>query len=655
MEHADHDPARDRELGMDRPIARRDFLNGLAVAVGGALAGTWLPPFAGRTEAVGLQDAAGSYPPDRSGMRGQHPGAFEVAHAVRDGQYVKPPAAANTKETYDVVIVGAGFSGLAAAYYYRDRVGPSARILLLDCMDDFGGHAKRNEFHVGGRMLISYGGTQLISSPFPYSKQARKIMDDLGIDPVALTKKCVVPDVYKGLQNAYFFDKETFGTDRLVIGSPSNGADAAAWKAFLTKTPLSPEVQRDVARIEAEKLDYLPGLTSAQKKDRLSRISYKDYLLTVVKANPGVMPLYQKRPHGLMAIGSDGLAALDGWVYGYPGFQGLNLEPGPAPRMQFTARGEATPQAPPYTFLHPDGMASVARQIVRSLIPAALTGRTPEDIISATTDYGQLDKPGAPIRIRLNSTVVRVLHLGAPASAKEVDVTYVSQGKAYSVRGRGVVMACHNAIIPRLCPEMPPDQQANLKYGVRAPLIYTAVAINNWTAFSKLGIRNVSSPGMYHGGVNLDQAIDIGDYKSPKKPEEPIVLRMTRVPLKAGLPQRDQFRIGHLELLATTFETFERNIRDQIARILAPGGFDPARDIAAITVNRWSHGYAYEYSSLWDPDLPEEKLPYVLGRKPFGRITIANSDSEGSAYADLAMNAGYRAVQDLFGSGAKTA
>jgi spermidine dehydrogenase len=103
-----------------------------------------------------------------------------------------------------------------------------------------------------------------------------------------------------------------------------------------------------------------------------------------------------------------------------------------------------------------------------------------------------------------------------------------------------------------------------------------------------------------------------------------------------------------MELLRTPFATFERNIRDQFARILGGGGFDPARDIDAIIVNRWPHGYGYEYNPLFDPAWAPGQAPHEIGRARFGRIAIANSDAGATAYSDVAIDQAYRAVNELF-------
>src|SRR5436190_15051262 len=274
----------DKELGMDRGITRRDFLNGIAIAIGGAL----LPGIDAEALAQFAQDAPGYYPPALTGMRGSHDGSFDVSHALRDGRFwsaAGQPIA--TGESYDLVVVGGGISGLAAAYFYRARTSPAAKILILDNHDDFGGHAKRNEFRPGGKLWIANGGTAGIESPFPYSREALGLMQTLGIDPPALTDeagKAANRSAYQGLQVGYFFDKETFGVDRLIVGAPgggrgrpSTGSGRAAgapmtWEEFLAKAPLSAEAQKAIARLETERVDYMPGLSSAEKKDRLSRM-----------------------------------------------------------------------------------------------------------------------------------------------------------------------------------------------------------------------------------------------------------------------------------------------------------------------------------------------------------------------------------------------
>ena len=633
------DEKTDRELGMHCPISRRDFLNGVAVGIGGALGGNpLLAAMAADDDAP--EKAPSYYPPALTGMRGNHDGTFTYAHRLRDGQkWDSAGPAAKTGETYDLVVVGGGISGLAAAYFYRKSAGGSARILILDNHDDFGGHAKRNEFRSANRMLLSYGGTQSIESPGAYSAVAKGLIAELGIKTERFYK-AYDRKLYTKLGTAAFFDKETFGEDRLVTGMNST-----PWPEFLAKSPLSDAARRDIARVYTEKVDYLPGLSKEEKLAKLGKITYADYLTKFCKLTPEALPFFQTFPHDLFGVGIDAVSAAacydnidDYESFTYPGFDGLGF-----PERE---------KEEPYIFHFPDGNASVARLLVRSLIRGAVPGSTMEDVVTARADYAKLDQAGSPMRLRLNSTVVHVQHTDAvPAAAsKEVEVAYMRGGKLQSVRAKNCVLACYNMMIPYLCPELPEKQKDALAYLVKTPLVYTHVALRNWTAFSKLGVHHIVAPGGYHTYIALDFPVTLGQYRFPSNPEEPMVLFMLRTPCRPGLPMRDQFRAGRVELMDTPFAKFERNIRDQLGRMLGSTGFDPARDIEGITVNRWAHGYAYTTNALFDPDWKEEEKPWVIGRKRFGSIAIANSDAGASAYTDVAIDQAHRAVTELLAS-----
>jgi spermidine dehydrogenase len=633
--------ADDRALGMDRPIARRDFLDGIAIAAGSIATGM-LPGIVteGLTKEVIAGDRRGPYPPRLTGLRGSHPGSFELAHKLRHGNF--PLRATGLAETYDLVIVGGGISGLSAAYFYRERK-PSARILILDNHDDFGGHAKRNEFELRGRMQLMNGGTLGIDSPRPYSLVAARLLRKLGVDPVRLDATCAKKDFYPsiGLGRGIFFDRETFGSDRLVVG-----VNTKPWAELLADAPLTPIVRADIARLYEAKIDYMPGLSSKEKKERLARMSYRDFLVNIAKADPGVLPVFQARTHGEWGVGIDAVGALEVWPFGFPGLHGLNLEPGAAPHMGFTASGYAATRGS-YKFHFPDGNASIARLLVRSLVPSSIPGRAPEDIVTATADYRRLDRAGASVRIRLNSIAVCVRNIGGPTSAREAEVIYSRNGRLAAARSKAVVLACWNMMIPYLCPELPAAQKDALRYLVKTPLVHTSVAIRNWRAFMALGVSEVYAPGSYHSSVRLNETVDIGGYLSVRSPDDPILVHMMRAPCKPGLDEREQHRAGRAELMSASFEMFERNVRDQLARTLGPGGFDSAADIIAITVNRWPHGYAYEYNPLFDPDWNEREQPHVIGRAPLGRITIANSDSGAGAYTDSAIEQAHRAIEEV--------
>jgi spermidine dehydrogenase len=635
----------DRDLGEDRAIPRRDVLQGVLIGAASVLTGSLLrAPLASATGAA--TDLPGYYPPIRTGLRGSHPGSFEQAHALRDGETLG--TVTDTGEACDLVVVGAGISGLAAAHFYRTRLGADRRILLLDNHDDFGGHAKRNEFHLGGGLQLMNGGTLEIDSPRPYSAQAMGLLRDLGVDVAAQARKIEHRRFYSGigLHQSAFFDRESFGRDYLAVGfgfSEAEDGREPRMAALLAHTPLSTQARLDMVRIVEGSVDYMAGMSGDQKKDRLSRISYRDFLRDVAKVDPAVLSYYQAITHAWWGIGADAVPALDCWGMDYPGFKGLNLPPGAIQRMGPTPAGYKTTGGSAKVHF-PDGNATIARLLVRAMIPAVLPGSSVEDVVTAHADYSQLDREGAPVRLRLNSTALNVT---ASPGGKGVNVVYVRGGERARVRARHCVMACWNTMIPYLCPQLPEPQQAALRRAVKTPLIYTTVALRDWQAFARLGVHGIYSPGCYFSLSDLNPIVDIGSYHTPRNPHQPTLLRMIRTPCAPGQPEFDQNRAGRTELLGTPFAVFERNIREQLARMLGPGGFDPARDIEGITVNRWPHGYAPEYNALFDPDVPPEQRAHVLGRAPFGNITIANSDAGGEAYTDSAINQAYRAVAEL--------
>ena len=646
---------RDRKLGMGAKITRRDFLNGVAITAGAAM----IPPEMWAAAAPDLepQNASGYYPPAKTGLRGSHAGSFETMHRIRDGGFGDEGAkAVDTGESYDLVVVGGGISGLSAAHFFRKANGDRARILILDNHDDFGGHAKRNEFRSGDAFRLGFGGTYSIESPAPYSAVAKGLIEELGID-VPSYPKYVSKDLYRslGLKPHIFFDKETFGVDKLVVNPARIGGDEsginskggeAEMRAFLKDAPLSDKGKQDFQRLLTETKDYFPGLSSGEKKAKLARMSYAKYLTEVVGVNDEVVKIFQSMPHPLFGFGIDAVPAQDAWGLDMPGFGGLNLDPTPGKGMNRDAiRSE---EAEKYFFHFPDGNASIARLLVRKLNPAAMPGNSVTDIVLAKADYSKLDAASSPVRIRLNSTVVKVKHNGDPASAKQVEVTYATGKTLKTVRAANCILACWHVVIPYIAPELPDAQKEALASAQKVPLLYNNVLLRNWNSFQKLGVNSIYCPSMYHAYVNLDLPVSMGGYECAKKPDEPIVVHMMKAACKPGHPSREQHKLGRIELYSTTFETYERNIRDQLGRMLGPGGFDPARDILEITVNRWPHGYAYEYNSLYDQFwLDGGETPCQVARKPFGRIAIANADADAYAYTDCAIDQGHRAVQDL--------
>ena len=614
---------------MKRKITRRDFLNGTQVAIGASLLGPWTDVFGTPVAKFGL--GHDYYPPAKTGLRGSHDGAWETMHARVAGTAWP---AGSVEEDYDLVIVGGGISGLSAAHFYR-RERPSARILILDNHDDFGGHAKRNEFRVKDQTRIAYGGTESIDTPSGYSDVSKALLADIGID-VQKFYDYYDQDLYDdmGLTYAIAFDEQTYGKRKLVTGYGSK-----PWQEFAAETPLSEKARADLVRAFTDKRDYLPGMDRKEKIAKLSRISYRSYLEDYVKVDEQVLEMYQRWGMSYWCVGMDEVPAID--ILGYS-------DGGDLPGIGRTLAKDGERGVEPYIFHFPDGNASVARLLVRSLIPEALPGETMEDSVTARLDYSVLDRHDAPLRIRLNSTAVNVAHT---ADSKAVTVTYVHSGDTHTVRAKKCIMACYNSAIPYICPELPEKQTAGLAYNVKVPLTYTKVMVPNWRAFADLAVRFVYFTNDFYKQVELDYPVSIGDYEFGANPDQPMALHMCYVPYFDDIQGPEQWRAGRRKLLETPFSTFEHHVRDQLDQALSSTGFDADRDITAITVNRWAHGYSYNPDLLWEPEYGSEtEKPWVVGRQRLGRISIANSDAGAASNTNSAIKQSYRAVQEALTS-----
>jgi spermidine dehydrogenase len=615
-------------------ITRRDFLNGVALAI---VAGATPAQLLARPAAVG------SYPPGQAGLRGSHPGSFEVAHALRDGarfDLTHLPLS----ETYDVVIVGAGLSGLAAAWYWRQRQ-PRARVLILDNHADFGGHATRNEFKVGRRTLISYGGSESLQSPKGlWGDEPKALLGALGVRIARFDTafdQALYPSL--GLSRGVFFTREAFGEDRLVTGDPMrmvaddirrDRMNARAAEAFIADFPLPAELRAQLVELYTSDRDLLPGLSRDEKEALLEKTSYRDWLTRHWRLDQRAADTLQGRSLDFFAVGIDAVPALDAFNTGYPGFAGLGL-----------ARDEeaAMEMDEPYIYHFPDGNASLARLLVRRLIPGVAPGRTMDDIVTAKFDYAKLDRSAALTRLRLSSTVAAVRN-----GAGGVDVGYVHGGVLRRVRGRHCLLACYNMMIPYIMKELVPAQANALALNVKAPLVYVKVAVRNWRAWIEQGVHEISNPMGFFSRVKLDYPVSLGNYRCPRSPDEPMILHLVHVPVTraAGLDLRTRLRTARAILYTTSFETFERQAREELTRMLGPGGFKADADIAAITVNRWGHGYSYTENSLFDPPGIGSE-PSEIARERVGRVAIANSDAAWDPYAHAAIAEAHRAVEEL--------
>ena len=646
---------------MDNQITRRDFLNGIALPVaGGALS---LSPLAAMAkQGIPASDSSDShYPPALTGMRGSHPGSFEVAHGLALGgaKWAKPQR--RTDDEYDLVVVGGGLSGLAAAWYFRERAGGGAKILVLDNHDDFGGHAKRNEFDVDGRTLIGYGGSQSIDSPADYSRPAKRLLRALAVDPERFYGY-FDEDFFArfGLNSGVYFPPSAFaptGTAKVlldVLNPFQVGATTLAeQEQAIRRYPLSEQSKIALVELVRGDLSFMPKTSVRVRSAALREMPAEAFFKNVVGLADDGVTAFADAPRLLMGYSADVMSAWELLEYGLLGERGGALLYTGRAKVSKAFAKELAEESEPYIFHFPDGNATIARLLARSLVPGAAPGRSMEDIVQARFDYGKLDAAANQTKIRLNSTVVNVEHVPGNAA---VDLTYVRQGAAERVRGKHAILACYNKMIPHICPEVGQDQAAveALNYAEKTPLTYVNIALRNWRALARSGFARVYAPESFLTVLSMDFPVSMGGYGFTAAPEQPALLQGFHVSsLKApGMNPREQARLGRRLLLNTSFADFEREIREHLDAFWGGAGLDVNRDIAAITVNRWPHGYAYEYLDLWDPDWDRGAAPHLVGRRQRGRISIANSDSEALAYVNGAIDAAHRAVREQLGAGA---
>ncbi len=621
----------DKQLGMDRDITRRDFIHDLSFASLGLTlsAGAMAESLTGSPEKAGV-----SYPPTRTGMRGSHPGSFEAAHALaRKGKSFPEPV--DLDETYDLVVVGGGISGLAAAYYYRKQFGADTRILILENHDDFGGHAKRNEFHQGGQMRLSWGGTMNLEYP-RFSDTVNALLEELGVEIDELIEGLEFDYGYgpKGSPSIYF-DAETFGRNELIHDFSFREGTDEGLEGKIDRFPISEESRESLNTFYARRENIFEGKSEAEVGEILSGISYTNFLVEYGGLTEEAANLFIKTTHGYWGVGADSLSAAECIYAGLPMMHLLGYP-------DFS--GSADDNAGGDVAMFPDGNASIARLLVRSLIPAVAPGSDATNIAMAQFDYSRLDEANSPVRLRLESTVVNVVNNDGGTS-----VSYINGGQVLRVKSRHTVLACYHSIIPHLCPDMPQAQKEAQKYQVKRPLILTNVLLRDSKAFDKLDISGTYCPGRLHGSIWQVKGVNTAGYQHEwdDAGAVPIMFWGSVAPPDASAQIKEQHRASRAMLLAMTFEDFEREVRTVLNGMLGPAGFDVQNDILAITVNRWPHGYSYDYLDLWDPDWPEGQAPHEIARRKFGNIAIANSDAGADAYTHVAIDEAHRAVNNL--------
>ena len=623
-------------------IARRDFINGTLMAAGASML-----PFKSTSQEVMAALKPSYYPPALTGLRGSHPGSKENAHSQAWAKQKNWGSTTNLKEDYDLVVVGGGLSGLSAAYFYQQEHGRDKKVLILDNHDDFGGHAKRNEHKIDGDTRLGEGGSESFEYPHEFSETVLNLLKDLGVD-LDRFKTAYDADFFKrhNLGAVTYFNKRIFGENKVVkhpfcdypgfvegLLRPTLSYEKAA-----KQSPLSEKGKQQLLRV----LKSDPKTLKAPKEEwqqYMRTHSYFDYLKNTLGVNdPGVLRMAR---HSVVDYGGapDVMTmeeALESGALGLDYFSWRDALNEVGSDGGYIKNTNTYSVKEPFIHHFPDGNATIARMLVKKMIPDVGSGENVEEIVLSKFNYAELDKPSNSVRVRLNSTVVNVHHGGDPYSSSDVFVNYIYDNKSYQVKAKGVVMACYNMMIPHIVSDLPTKQDAALRRLSKIPLQFTTVGLKNWRALKEMGIGMAMSPGNMHQAVGMDFPISIGGYEYTKTPDDPCILHMRCCLLgeTVGAPRIEQLREARYRMLGLQFRDYEVEIREHLGGMLPKDVFNFDRDVESISVNRWAHGYSYGN-------------PGAIGRQPFGRITIANSDSVNSSLLNRAIEQAWRAIKEL--------
>jgi spermidine dehydrogenase len=611
---------------MHESISRRDFLDGTLRAGAGLILGR-------RIQAPSISPAAAW---DGYGGIGDyaraHGNMYDVmmtAHRMRDGDFERAMSSAtDTGEMYDLVCVGGGISGLAAAVFFQKS--RNGTCLVLDNHAIFGGEAKRNEFRVDGKTVVAHQGSAIFLVPHK-GGYTNAFYDLIGMDRSAFeyqtcSEMPLSHSPYDEPRDYGFYFGSQFGQRPGVwVLDP--------WGRDLAGAPLAEEVKADLLRSRAV---AEPGPRPVTEGDAASRqldsITLEDHLMARHRISRETVRTF--------------LSPVEGGGYGL-GPDVLSAYCDYAIQTQFPGDGDATLGDQ----MFPDGNSGFARLMVKTLIPTAFEGpRTIDAVWQNRVRFGALDRPGQATRIRLNATVLRVAHAGSPASAPHVVITYVRGRRLYAIKARAVVMAGGSWTTKHIVGDLPDAHRAAYAQFYRSPCLMANIAVRNWRFLYKMGMsgcRWFEGLGNY---LSVRKQAMVGGMSSTLTPDSPTVLTIKVLFAQPGLPIGEQGSRGRAQLLGTTFAQYERAFREQLGDMFGPGGFDPRRDIAGIILNRWGHAYVNPQPGFFFGGSDQPAPRDILRNSAHGRIAFANTDLAGAMDHRNSIREADRAVNQLGGA-----
>jgi spermidine dehydrogenase len=613
MRPVPHDPLShthdDDRLGMNEPISRRDFVNGAVLAGAGLLFRGHAPATISPADDWNGYGGVGDY----RLSNGNTYDVIAAAHSMRDGAFERSIGRAiDTGEMYDLVSVGGGLSGLAAAVFFQRNTG--GRCLILDNHPIFGGEAKRNEFLVDGQRLVAHQGSAIFLVP-KKGGYTDRFYEMIGMDRSVLDyQRWRGPSPEMPLSQSPYEEPKNYG---FYFGAQFGQRPGMwvmdPWGRKLDGAPLSDAVKADLIRWRTVPDDGPRPVTEGDAVSRqLDTITLEEHLM----ARHGI---------GRETVRTF-LSPVEGGGYGL-GPDALSAYCAYAIETEFPGDGDAALGDQ----MFPDGNTGFARLMVKTLIPDAFDGpRTVEAVWGSRVRFAALDRAGQATRIRLNATVVRVEHAGDPASASHVAITYLKGGRLFRVRARAVVMAGGSWTAKHIVHDLPASHRDAYAQFYRSPCLMANVAVRNWRFLYRMGMsgcRWFEGLGNY---LSVRKMATLGGESPTIGPDSPTVLTIKVLFAEPGLPIAEQGSRGRTRLLGTTFAQYERAFRKQLADMFAPGGFDPRRDIAGIILNRWGHAYVNPQPGFFFGVDGKPAPRDVLRDRPHGRIAFANTDLAGA-------------------------
>ena len=618
----------DDRLGMNEPISRRDFVNGALVAGAGML-------LSGRASAMGTSpaDAWNGYGGvgDYRASNGNTYDVMTAAHAMRDGAYEKT-AATDTGEMYDLVSVGGGLSGLAAAVFFQKNKG--GRCLVLDNHPIFGGEAKRNEFLVDGHRLIAHQGSAIFLVP-KKGGYTDRFYEMIGMDRSTFDYQTWRgPSPEMALHQSPYAEPKDYG---FYFGPPFGKRPGVwvvdPWGRKLSGAPLSDAAKADLMRWRTVPDDGPRPQTEGDAISRqLDTITLEEHLMARHRITRETVRNF--------------LSPVEGGGYGL-GPDALSAYCAYAIETEFPGDGDSALGDQ----MFPDGNTGFARLMVKTLIPDAFAGpHTVEAVWKSRVNFAALDRGGQHTRIRLNATVGRVEHAGNPGSAPHVVVTYAKGKQLFRVKARAVVMAGGSWTSKHIVRDLPASHRDAYAQFYRSPCLMANVAVRNWRFLYKMGMSGCRWFGGLGDYLSVRPMATLDGVSPTIGPDSPTVLTIKVLFAQPGLPIGEQGAQGRAKLLGTSFAQYERALREQLADMFAPGGFDPRRDIAGIILNRWGHAYVNPQPGFFFGVGGKPAPRDVLRDAPHGRIAFANTDLAGAMDHRNSIREADRAVRQLVGA-----